>query len=198
MLCDVPAPAWYGSTTNWSRCCPPSTSSAARMIASASCGIEPAGLAMGLGGAALDDRRRHRRTPAAASARRWGSSRRRGASGCRTGRRREPASRPAGPSRCDRAWPKSKRAGGRLQTPALPGVAPSAAGAGVDRSHDTGVTDRRLVRYFSTAIAAVVASPTAVVTCRVSCTRRSPAANRPGIDVSIRSLVMTYPAGSCP
>ncbi len=35
MLKLVPAPAWYTSTTNWARCCPPSTSSAARTIASA-------------------------------------------------------------------------------------------------------------------------------------------------------------------
>src|SRR5262249_46667085 len=35
------------------------------------------------------------------------------------------------------------------------------------------------LRYFSAAIAAVVASPTAVVTCRVSCERTSPAANSP-------------------
>ena len=48
----------------------------------------------------------------------------------------------------------------------------------------------RSVRYFSTAIAAVVASPTAVVTCRVSCARRSPAAKSPGIEVIIRSSVM--------
>jgi len=48
----------------------------------------------------------------------------------------------------------------------------------------------RSFRYFSTAIAAVVASPTAVVTWRVSCARRSPAAKRPGIDVIIRSSVI--------
>ncbi len=47
----------------------------------------------------------------------------------------------------------------------------------------------RSVRYFSTAIAAVVASPTAVVTWRVSWTRRSPAANSPGMLVCIRSSV---------
>ena len=38
MLCDVPAPAWYGSTMNCSRCCPARTSSAAFTIASASFG----------------------------------------------------------------------------------------------------------------------------------------------------------------
>jgi len=47
----------------------------------------------------------------------------------------------------------------------------------------------RSVRYFSTAMAAVVASPTAVVTCRVSWARRSPAAKSPGIEVIIRSSV---------
>src|ERR1051325_167607 len=45
----------------------------------------------------------------------------------------------------------------------------------------------RSVRYFSTAIAAVVASPTAVVTWRVSWARRSPAAKSPGMEVIIRS-----------
>src|SRR5512142_2673795 len=45
------------------------------------------------------------------------------------------------------------------------------------------------VRYFSTAIAAVVASPAAVVTCRVSCARTSPAAKRPGIEVSMFASV---------
>ena len=49
--------------------------------------------------------------------------------------------------------------------------------------HAVAIAARRAVRYFSAAIAAVVASPTAVVTCRVNCTRTSPAANRPGIDV---------------
>src|SRR6185312_7483198 len=38
-------------------------------------------------------------------------------------------------------------------------------------------------RYFSAAIAAVVPSPAAVVTWRVSCDRTSPAANSPSIDV---------------
>ena len=38
MLWLVPAPAWYTSTTNWSRCSPASTSSAALTIASASRG----------------------------------------------------------------------------------------------------------------------------------------------------------------
>src|SRR5581483_7451176 len=49
---------------------------------------------------------------------------------------------------------------------------------------------RRSARYFSTPIAAVVASPTAVVIWRVSWSRRSPAANRPGIEVIMRSSVM--------
>lgn len=48
----------------------------------------------------------------------------------------------------------------------------------------------RSARYFSTAMAAVVASPTAVVTCRVTWTRTSPAANSPGIEVIIRSSVI--------
>src|SRR5262245_62153777 len=52
-------------------------------------------------------------------------------------------------------------------------------------------------RYFSTAIAAVVASPTAVVIWRVSWLRTSPAAKRPGMDVIIRSSVMRYPPASC-
>ena len=47
----------------------------------------------------------------------------------------------------------------------------------------------RAVRNFSTAIAAVVASPTAVVTWRVSCTRTSPAANKPGIEVCMLASV---------
>ncbi len=49
----------------------------------------------------------------------------------------------------------------------------------------------RKVRYFSAATAAVVASPTAVVTCLVSCTRTSPAAKRPGIVVCICQSVIT-------
>src|SRR5207248_9874206 len=56
---------------------------------------------------------------------------------------------------------------------------------------------RKAVRYFSTAIAAVVASPTAVVIWRVSWLRTSPAANSPGIEVIIRSSVMKYPPASC-
>ena len=44
---------------------------------------------------------------------------------------------------------------------------------------------RNALRYFSTAIAAVVASPTAVVICRVTWLRTSPAANRPAIEVII-------------
>jgi len=36
MLCDVPAPAWYGSTMNCASCLWASTSSAAAMMASAS------------------------------------------------------------------------------------------------------------------------------------------------------------------
>ena len=47
----------------------------------------------------------------------------------------------------------------------------------------------RALRYFSTAIAAVVASPTAVVTCRVSCDRTSPAAKSPGMDVCMIASV---------
>lgn len=49
---------------------------------------------------------------------------------------------------------------------------------------------RRSARYFSTAIAAVVASPTAVVTWRVSWARRSPAAKSPGTEVIMRSSVI--------
>src|SRR4029077_14297049 len=56
---------------------------------------------------------------------------------------------------------------------------------------------RQDARYFSTAIAAVVASPTAVVTCRVICARTSPAAKRPGMDVIMRSSVSRYPPASC-
>src|SRR5439155_998602 len=47
-----------------------------------------------------------------------------------------------------------------------------------------------VARYFSTAIAAVVASPTAVVIWRVSWLRTSPAAKRPGMEVIMRSSVM--------
>src|SRR6266699_390892 len=50
-------------------------------------------------------------------------------------------------------------------------------------------SSRTAARYFSTAIAAVVASPTAVVIWRVSWLRTSPAAKRPGMDVIIRSSV---------
>src|SRR5207249_7924592 len=56
---------------------------------------------------------------------------------------------------------------------------------------------RSAATYFSTAIAAVVASPTAVVIWRVSWLRTSPAANSPGIEVIIRSSVMKYPPASC-
>src|SRR5687767_8539148 len=63
--------------------------------------------------------------------------------------------------------------------------------------HAVAIASRRAVRYFSAAMAAVVASPTAVVTCRVSCTRTSPAANSPGIDVCMWSLVSRYPMASC-
>ena len=49
---------------------------------------------------------------------------------------------------------------------------------------------RSALRYFSTAIAAVVASPTAVVICRVTWLRTSPAANRPAIDVIMRLSVI--------
>src|SRR5262249_38666837 len=52
------------------------------------------------------------------------------------------------------------------------------------------------LRYFSTAIAAVVASPTAVVICRVNWLRTSPAANRPAIDVIMRASVIRYPPAS--
>ena len=38
MLCEVPAPAWYTSTTNWSRKAPDRTSSAALTIAAATSG----------------------------------------------------------------------------------------------------------------------------------------------------------------
>ena len=48
----------------------------------------------------------------------------------------------------------------------------------------------RAVRYFSTPMAAVVASPTAVVTWRVSCARTSPAANSPGTEVCMFASVM--------
>src|SRR4029077_785999 len=48
---------------------------------------------------------------------------------------------------------------------------------------------RSLARYFSTAMAAVVASPTAVVIWRVIWARTSPAANKPGTDVIIFSSV---------
>src|SRR6266576_2670525 len=56
---------------------------------------------------------------------------------------------------------------------------------------------RSWARYFSTAMAAVVASPTAVVIWRVIWARTSPAANRPGTDVIIFSSVSRYPAASC-
>src|SRR5207237_4004427 len=56
---------------------------------------------------------------------------------------------------------------------------------------------RKAARYFSTAIAAVVASPTAVVIWRVSWLRTSPAANSPGMEVIMRSSVMKYPPASC-
>ena len=39
-------------------------------------------------------------------------------------------------------------------------------------------------------------SPTAVVTWRVSCDRRSPAANNPGMDVCMMVSVFTYPISS--
>src|SRR5712671_5380742 len=55
---------------------------------------------------------------------------------------------------------------------------------------------RSALRYFSTAIAAVVASPTAVVICRVTWLRTSPAANRPAIDVIMRLSVIRYPPAS--
>ncbi len=46
------------------------------------------------------------------------------------------------------------------------------------------------LRNFSTAMAAVVASPTAVVICRVTWLRTSPAANSPAIEVIIRLSVI--------
>lgn len=49
----------------------------------------------------------------------------------------------------------------------------------------------RSLRYFSMAITAVVASPTAVVIWRVTCTRKSPAAYRPGMDVCMVESVIT-------
>src|SRR5262245_35275591 len=49
---------------------------------------------------------------------------------------------------------------------------------------------RSALRYFSTAIAAVVASPTAVVIWRVTWLRTSPAANKPAMDVIIRASVI--------
>src|SRR5438552_1770254 len=52
------------------------------------------------------------------------------------------------------------------------------------------------VMYLSAAMAAVVASPDAVVTWRVSCARRSPATNNPGIDDIIALSVSTYPMTS--
>ena len=52
-------------------------------------------------------------------------------------------------------------------------------------AHAGSVASRRAERNFSAAMAAVVASPTAVVTCRVSCTRTSPAAYSPGIEVAM-------------
>src|SRR5687767_13424597 len=66
------------------------------------------------------------------------------------------------------------------------------------RQRHTGTpASRRAVRNFSAAMAAVVASPTAVVTCRVSWTRTSPAANKPGTDVCMFVSVRRYPIASC-
>src|SRR6266540_1617175 len=62
-----------------------------------------------------------------------------------------------------------------------------------DLHRATGACSRKAARYFSTAIAAVVPSPTAVVIWR----RTSPAANSPGIEVIIRSSVTKYPLASC-
>src|SRR5882762_8213071 len=67
----------------------------------------------------------------------------------------------------------------------------------VGNLHDAHDQSGSVARYFSTAIAAVVASPTAVVIWRVSWLRTSPAANRPGMEVIIRSSVMKYPPASC-
>src|SRR4051812_8990741 len=61
--------------------------------------------------------------------------------------------------------------GAKVDLHALYPPAPSIAPPGVPSFNN--------LRYFSAAIAAVVASPTAVVTWRVSCDRRSPAANNP-------------------
>src|SRR6185437_12920703 len=52
------------------------------------------------------------------------------------------------------------------------------------------------LRYFSAAMAAVVASPTAVVTWRVSCARTSPAANNPRMLVCMFASVSKYPMSS--
>src|SRR5260370_29392536 len=51
---------------------------------------------------------------------------------------------------------------------------------------------RSLARYFSTAMAAVVASPTAVVLWRVTCARTPPAANSPGTHALIFSPATSY------
>ena len=56
MLWLVPAPAWNGSTTNWSACLPSSTSWAARDDGAGELGVEQAQVAVDLGGGALDHR----------------------------------------------------------------------------------------------------------------------------------------------
>ena len=57
--------------------------------------------------------------------------------------------------------------------------------------HRFAAASRSFARYFSAAIAAGVASPAAVVTCRVSCARTSPATNRPGtLDAMFWSVMM--------
>src|SRR3989442_11987803 len=69
-----------------------------------------------------------------------------------------------------------------------------------DDSHDATSAfsfSRVAARYFSTAIAAVVASPTAVVIWRGSWLRTSPAAHSPGVQVIIRSSVTKEPPASC-
>ena len=54
MLWLVPAPAWYTSTTNWSRCWPASTSSAAGDDGVGQARLEPPGFLVGQGGGPLD------------------------------------------------------------------------------------------------------------------------------------------------
>src|SRR5687768_16528978 len=81
-------------------------------------------------------------------------------------------------------WPEYERNDNHDEYPPVPMIIGSAAPLRSD------------VRYFSTVIAAVVASPAAVVTWRVSCARRSPAAKRPGIEVCMLASVRMYPMSS--